>query len=120
VSPRYSSISITPALKLNSEVNYGCTICVIGIQNIVKCECTQKTCCSITMINERTKVTSEKFSVLFCSTWNLALYLKVLNENIQRCGSDNQLMLQQQNYLIQPSWKTSKIQMLITLEMQVW
>jgi len=55
------------------------------------------------MINERTKVTSEKFSVLFCSTWNLALYLKVLNENIQRCGSDNQLMLQQQNYLIQPS-----------------
>jgi len=32
------------------------------------------------------KVTSEKVCALLCSAWNLALYCKILNENMQRWG----------------------------------
>jgi len=49
-------------------------------------ECTRKTCCLITRINQGSKVTSKKLAVLFCSAWNLALYCKILNENIQCVG----------------------------------
>jgi len=65
------------------EVHWRCTIWVIGIQNIVMLECTWKTCCLITTINQGSKVTSEKLSVLFCSAWSLLLYCKILNENTQ-------------------------------------
>jgi len=60
-------------------------------------ECTWKTCCLITTINQGSKVTSEKLSVLFCSALSLPLYCKILNENIHRLRSDNQLKFQQQN-----------------------
>jgi len=74
------------------------------------------------MINQGSEVTSEKLSVLFCSAWSLVLHCKILNENIQRKRSDNQLKFQQQNsknFLVQSSWKTSKFQMLIISEIQV-
>jgi len=85
-------------------------------------ECTWKTCCLISTINQGSKVTSEKLSVLFCSAWSLPLNCKILNENIQRYRSDNQLKFQHQNskkVLVQSSWKTSKFQMFIISEIQV-
>jgi len=36
-------------------------------------------------------------SVLFCLALNLALYCQILNENFQRCRSDHQDKVQQQN-----------------------
>jgi len=74
------------------------------------------------MINQGSKVTNEKLPVLFCSAWSLPLHCTILNENIQRLRSDNQLKFQQQNsknFLVQFSRKTSKFQMLIILERQV-
>jgi len=47
-------------------------------------ECTGKTFSLITTIDQGSKVTSEKLSVLFCSAWSLPLYCKILNETIQR------------------------------------
>jgi len=47
-------------------------------------ECTRKTCFLITTINQGSKVTSEKLSVLFSSAWSLPPYCKILNEHIQR------------------------------------
>jgi len=85
-------------------------------------ECTWKTCCLISTINQGSKVTSKKLSVLFCSAWSLPLYCKILNENIQRYRSDNQLKFQHQNskkFLFQSFWKTSKFQMFIISEIQV-
>ena len=85
-------------------------------------ECTWKTCCLISTINQGSKVTSKKLSVLFCSAWSLPLYCKILNENIQRYRSDNQLKFQHQNskkFLVQSFWKTSKFQMFIISEIQV-
>jgi len=48
-------------------------------------ECTRKTCCPTATINQGSKVSSENIAVLLCSAWDLALYCKILNENIQRC-----------------------------------
>ena len=42
-------------------------------------ECTWKTCCLISTINQGSKVTRKNF-VLFCSAWSLPLYCKILNE----------------------------------------
>jgi len=50
---------------------------------MVMLECT---CCLITKINQGSKVTSEKLSVMFCSAWNLALHCKILDANVQRLG----------------------------------
>jgi len=43
------------------------------------------------------KVTSEKLLSFSFSIEPCTLYCKILNENIQRCRSDNQLKFQQQN-----------------------
>ena len=67
--PRCSRISITLALR-------SCTIWVLSIWNVVMLDWTWKTCFLLTMINQGSKVTSEKVSVLFCSAWSLLPYCK--------------------------------------------
>ena len=51
--------------------------------------------CLITMINQGSKVTTQKLSVLFCSAWDLALHCEILNEHSQKCHSRNQQKFQQ-------------------------
>jgi len=86
-------------------------------------ECTWKTCCLITTINQGSNITSEKLPVLFCSAWSLPLYCKILNEKFRDSLKEwKSVEVQQQNsknILVQSSWKTSKIQMLIISEIQV-
>jgi len=83
-SPRCSWISKTAALKCKKWSQLKLNYLSYMYLKYHHAWMHTKTCCLITMINQASEVTSEKLSDLFCSAWNLALYWKILNENIQR------------------------------------
>ena len=77
--------------------------------------------CLITMINQGSKVTTEKLCVLFCSAWGLALHCKILNEHSPKCHSRNQQMFQQRisNFFGPIFLKNVKFKMFAVLEIQI-